>query len=128
MRASPPSSPRIRLKRAYAARSDDDGERLLVERLWPRGVRRSEAGIDHWFKTLAPSPELRRWYGHAVDRWPEFRRRYLAELDATPSGEVDELIQRCRSRPVTFVFAARDEQHNSALVLRDWILEKIGRR
>jgi uncharacterized protein YeaO (DUF488 family) len=101
--------------------------RLLVERLWPRGLRRSEAGIDRWFKTLAPSPELRRWYGHDADLWPEFRRRYQAELDAAPSGEVDELIQLCRSRPVTFVFAARDEERNSALVLRDWILSKIAR-
>lgn len=123
-----PKLPRIRLKRVYAARSDDDGPRLLVERLWPRGLKRSEAGIDRWFKTMAPSPNLRRWYDHVPERWPEFRRRYVEELNAARGEEIDELIELCLRQPVTFVFAARDETRNSALVLRDLLLSRIQRQ
>ncbi|MGI9383730.1 MAG: DUF488 domain-containing protein [Methyloligellaceae bacterium] len=121
-----PPLPRIRLKRAYEAPAPDDGVRLLVERLWPRGLRRDAAGIDHWFKDLAPSTELRRWYDHVPERWPEFRTRYVAELDGAEPETISELIDLCRAQPVTFVFAARDTARNSAVVLRDHILERIG--
>lgn len=117
--------PRIRLKRAYEPASDDDGPRLLVERLWPRGVRRDQAQIDRWFKSIAPSPDLRRWYNHVPDRWPEFRRRYVEELRSAGS-ELEDLIDLCRAGPVTFVFAARDESRNSAVVLRDHVVKRIA--
>jgi uncharacterized protein YeaO (DUF488 family) len=110
----------IRLKRAYEAPSSDDGTRILVERLWPRGVCKEEAAIDLWLKEVAPSTELRKWYGHDPDKWEEFRRRYLAELDAKREV-LDDLRRLLESGPVTFVFAARDEEHNSALLLKEYM-------
>ena len=118
--------PSISLKRAYAAPSDEDGSRLLVERLWPRGVRRDAASIDNWFKDLAPSPDLRRWYNHDLERWPEFRRRYQAELQSCDPETMGELLAFCTGGPVTFIFAARDTEHNSAVVLRDHVLSLIA--
>jgi uncharacterized protein YeaO (DUF488 family) len=109
---------KINLKRAYAPASPEDGVRVLVDRLWPRGLRKSNAGIDQWLKDLAPSTELRRWFGHDPTRWPEFRRRYKAEL-AHKAKMLGELRALARKRPVTLVFAARDEEHNDAVVLRD---------
>ena len=120
-----PHLPRIRLKRAYEAPAPGDGLRLLVERLWPRGLRRDAAHIDHWSKDLAPSAELRRRYGHVPERWPEFRTRYLAELDDTEPETIREFIGLCRAQPVTFVFAARDTTRNSAVVLRDYVLARL---
>jgi uncharacterized protein YeaO (DUF488 family) len=110
--------PEIRLKRAYANPAPDDGLRILVERLWPRGLSRERAAVDLWVKDLAPSPELRRWYNHDPARWDEFQRRYRAEL-RQKREMVEELRARCRSETVTFVYATRDEEHNSALVLKD---------
>ncbi len=110
----------IRLKRAYAPPSDEDGVRVLVDRLWPRGLRKSDAAIDHWLKDIAPSAELRRWFGHDPERWPEFRRRYRAEL-ARKRDMLEELRRIARERPLTLVYAARDELHNDAVVLRDVI-------
>ena len=110
--------PRIELKRAYAAPSADDGVRVLVDRLWPRGLSKAEARIDRWLKDLAPSTELRKWFGHDPNRWDEFRRRYRAEL-AGKAELMDELRALARARPVTLIFAARDEAHNEAVVLRD---------
>jgi uncharacterized protein YeaO (DUF488 family) len=110
----------IRLKRAYEEPSKDDGTRILVERLWPRGLSKEKAAIDHWAKEVAPSPELRKWYGHDPDKWDEFRRRYRAELDRK-GDPLDDLRQRLRSSPVTFVYAARDEERNSALVLKEYL-------
>jgi uncharacterized protein YeaO (DUF488 family) len=110
----------IRLKRVYEPPGPDDGTRILVERLWPRGVNKPKAAISHWAKEVAPSPELRRWYGHDPDKWDEFRRRYRAELDE--KGDVlDDLKRRLTEGPVTFVYAARDERHNSALVLKEYL-------
>jgi uncharacterized protein YeaO (DUF488 family) len=111
----------IRLKRAYDPPSADDGERVLVDRLWPRGLRKSAAAIDRWLKEIAPSTELRRWFGHDPGRWSEFRRRYRTEL----SGHADlvsELQALARQKPVTLIYAARDERHNEAVVLRDVLL------
>jgi uncharacterized protein YeaO (DUF488 family) len=111
----------IRLKRAYDPPSADDGERVLVDRLWPRGLRKSAAAIDRWLKEIAPSTELRRWFGHDPGRWSEFRRRYRTEL----SGHADlvsELQALARKKPVTLIYAARDERHNEAVVLRDVLL------
>ena len=111
---------RIALKRAYEAPAKGDGLRILVERLWPRGLAKTEAAIDHWTKEVAPSPELRRWYGHRPERWPEFRRRYQAELRANDAA-VEKLRALAAGRPVTFVFAARDEARNGAVVLKDYL-------
>jgi uncharacterized protein YeaO (DUF488 family) len=110
----------IRLKRANEEPSKDDGTRILVERLWPRGVSKEKAAIDLWLKEVAPSTELRKWYGHEPDRWEEFRRRYRAELDGKREV-LDDLKRRLEEGPLTFVFAARDEEHNSALLLKEYL-------
>ncbi|HWI28420.1 MAG TPA: DUF488 family protein [Stellaceae bacterium] len=120
-------SSRIRLKRAYVAPSAEDGARILVDRLWPRGLRKSDAAIDRWLKDLAPSTELRRWFGHEPERWPEFQRRYKREL-AKCTGLLDEVRALARQRPVTLLFAARDETHNEAVVLADLLRRSTLRR
>ncbi len=117
--------PDIRLKRAYERAAPSDGTRVLVDRLWPRGVTKQGARIDHWFKDVAPSAPLRRWFGHAVDRWEEFHRRYAREL-SRPNDQFDELLCLASERPVTLVFGARDPEHNNALVLREALL-RAGR-
>ena len=122
-----PRLPPIHLKRVYEAPSADDGLRILVERLWPRGLTRDAAHIDHWLKNLAPGTELRRWYDHVPARWPEFKKRYLAELENIPPEEIEELVALCRADLVTFVFAARDEARNSAVVLRGFILQRLSK-
>jgi uncharacterized protein YeaO (DUF488 family) len=105
------------LKRAYEAPSPDDGRRILVDRLWPRGVTKEEARIDEWVKAVAPSAELRRWFGHRPDRWPEFRERYKTELAGNPAfAELRDLVA---AGPATLVYAAKDEAHNNAVVLRE---------
>jgi uncharacterized protein YeaO (DUF488 family) len=114
----------IRLKRAYEPRSEDDGTRILVERLWPRGLTKDKAAIDLWVKDLAPSPELRKWYSHDVARWAEFCKRYVAELDNNGDA-IRDLKQTLSEGPATFVYAAKDEEHNSALILKDY-LERGG--
>jgi uncharacterized protein YeaO (DUF488 family) len=111
---------RFRLKRIYEKPSRDDGFRVLVERLWPRGMKKEDARIDLWLKDVAPSPELRRWYAHDVAKWPEFRRRYSAELEANPEP-VSLLRERAKKGNVTLLFAARDEEHNSAVVLKEFL-------
>lgn len=113
----------IKLKRAYEAPSGDDGVRILVERLWPRGLTKSDAAIDHWMKDITPTPGLRTWFGHRPERWAEFRDRYEAELAAN-GALVDELRSLCAGRTVTFVFAAKDLERNSALVLREFLLSR----
>src|SRR5262249_9426525 len=113
----------IRLKRAYEAPDPDDGLRILVERLWPRGLSKERAAVDLWIKDVAPSPELRRWFHHDPARWDEFQERYRAELRQEEDA-IEELRRACAGKAVTFVYAARDEEHNSALVLKDY----LGRR
>ena len=115
----------IRLKRAYEQPAGDDGLRILVERLWPRGVAKEAAAIDLWLKDLAPSTELRQWFAHDVAKWPEFTRRYRRELKG--KGDLLALLMhRVGEGPVTFVYAAKDEHHNSALVLRDYLESTKG--
>ncbi|WP_134726239.1 DUF488 domain-containing protein [Paracoccus luteus] len=111
---------RIGVKRAYEPASDDDGRRVLVDRVWPRGVTREALRIDAWLKDLAPSTALRRWFGHDPAKWDQFRRRYAAELDAD-GAPVAELRRLWRAGPVTLVYGARDEAHNNAVALRDWL-------
>jgi uncharacterized protein YeaO (DUF488 family) len=110
----------ITLKRAYDPPATSDGLRVLVERLWPRGVSKDAARIDLWVKALAPSTELRRWYGHDPNRWPEFRSRYLAELETQPEA-VQTLAQQIARGPVTFVYASRETHRNSATVLKAYL-------
>ena len=110
----------IKLKRAYEAASPDDGLRILVERLWPRGVSKQKAKIDLWLKDLAPSTELRKWYNHVPARWPQFRKRYWTELKA--HGDVVTLLKFItQERIVTFVYAASDEERNSAVALKEFL-------
>jgi uncharacterized protein YeaO (DUF488 family) len=108
----------VRLKRAYEAASADDGYRVLVDRLWPRGVSRRHARLDEWKKDLAPSSELREWFGHQPSRFPEFRRRYIEELRAN-AQRLRELRRRARLGRVTLVYAAHDSEHNDAVVLAE---------
>ena len=115
----------IKLKRAYSPPSARDGTRILIDRLWPRGVRKSDAGIDRWIKEIAPSTALRKWFGHDPARWPEFRRRYMAEI-RDHADQLSELRAAARKGPVTLVFAARDELHNDAVVLRDVLLGRYA--
>ena len=110
----------IRLKRAYEPAASSDGRRVLVERLWPRGVSKDKAGLDLWLKEVAPSAELRRWFGHDAAKWPEFERRYREELDHRPQ-EVAQLAKLAREGPVTFVYGSRDETRNAAIVLKAYL-------
>jgi uncharacterized protein YeaO (DUF488 family) len=114
----------IRLKRAYLTPSFDYGVRLLVDRLWPRGLLKSEAAVDHWLKELAPSTEHRRWFAHDPRRWDGFRRRYEIELSGN-AGLLDQLQPIARRGRLTLVFAARDEFHNQAIVIRDFLANSL---
>jgi uncharacterized protein YeaO (DUF488 family) len=116
----------IKLKRAYEEPSAQDGTRILVDRLWPRGLRKQDARIDHWLKEIAPSAELRKWFGHDVARWSDFRQRYTAELRRHPE-QLEELRRLAHRGTVTLVYAARDEEHNDAVVLRE-VLENSAQR
>jgi uncharacterized protein YeaO (DUF488 family) len=111
----------IKLKRAYERAAHDDGVRVLVDRLWPRGVSKTDAAINHWIKEVAPSTKLRQWFGHDPARWDEFCRRYRHELE-DHRKEIDEIRGLARHGPITLVYAARDQVHNEAVVLRDLLL------
>ena len=113
----------IRVGRVYDRESLPEGRRFLVERLWPRGVRRSELELDAWLRDVAPSTELRRWFGHDPQRWEEFRRRYSAELDAAPQ-HWQALVDAAAAGPVVLLYSARDEEHNNAVALRDYLLAR----
>ena len=115
----------VAVKRAYEPVGDDDGYRVLIDRMWPRGVSKERARLDEWARELAPSTELRRWFGHDPERFEEFRRRYLEEL-AAEGEKLDELRGRARTGKVTLVYGARDSEHNDAVVLAD-LLRTEGR-
>ncbi|MEZ5077549.1 MAG: DUF488 family protein [Solirubrobacterales bacterium] len=108
----------VRLKRAYDPAAPEDGYRVLVDRLWPRGVSREEARLDAWVRELSPSPALRRWFGHDPDRFEGFRQRYVDQLRAHRS-ELSALRRRARTGRLTLVYAARDTEHNDAVVLAE---------
>ncbi|MFC2449334.1 MAG: DUF488 domain-containing protein [Prevotella denticola] len=108
----------MKIKRAYAPAEESDGYRILVDRLWPRGISKEKAQIDLWLKSVAPSNELRKWFGHDPEKFPEFEQRYRAEL--AESGALDELRAVLREHPdATLLFAAHDEEHNNAVVLKE---------
>jgi uncharacterized protein YeaO (DUF488 family) len=117
------SADRIRLKRAYEPPAADDGIRILIDRLWPRGVRKTDAAIDEWMKEIAPSTELRKWFGHDPERWREFSRRYRNEIKQRRE-EINRLRTLARHRRITLIFAAHDEAHNDAVVLKDVLLDR----
>lgn len=113
----------IQIKRAYDEAEESDGRRVLVDRIWPRGVSKDKARLDDWIKAVSPSAELRQWFGHDPARWDEFKRRYGEELDASEDAReaLDDLRQRASEATVTLVFAARDSEHNNAVFLKERI-------
>jgi uncharacterized protein YeaO (DUF488 family) len=110
----------IKLKRAYDRASRGDGVRYLVERLWPRGIKKTQLSLDGWLKDVAPSPELRKWFGHDPKKWPQFRQRYFTELKAHEQA-LKPLLKAARRGPVTLVFSSHDTEHNAAVALRDYL-------
>lgn len=111
----------IKIKRVYEPADEEDGTRILVDRLWPRGVSKQDARLDQWNRELAPSPELRRWFGHQISRWREFSRRYRLELAGHPQALAE--LRRCAQQgPVTLIYAAKDKHHNHAIVLKNVLL------
>ena len=113
----------IRVKRVYEAPAAGDGMRILVDRLWPRGLTREKARIDLWLKELAPSTELRKWFGHDPAKWTEFKQRYLHELQQQPAALADA-IEAMGSGPVTLLFAAKEVRFNDAVALKEFILAR----
>ena len=113
----------VRIKRIYEAASDTDGDRILIDRLWPRGMSKEHARLDGWEKGVAPSDELRKWFQHKAERWAEFQDRYRAELKGKGS-ELDALAAIARSGTLTLLYSAADENHNNAVVLCEVLLER----
>lgn len=118
---------RISIRRIYEAPTASDGKRVLIDRIWPRGVRKDEAVFDEWLKDIAPSTELRKWFGHSPERWEKFRERYQAEIaaNAETSEAFERLVELCRKGDVTLLYSARDEQHNNAVVLKELLERKL---
>ena len=114
--------PLVSIKRIYEPASSEDGRRILVDRLWPRGVSKAKARLDAWMKEVAPSTELRQWFGHRPERWADFRRRYLAELKKNP--EVRKLRDMAAEAPVTLLYSAKDAARNDAVVLAEHLARR----
>jgi len=117
----------IMLKRAYDSKSRSDGTRFLVERLWPRGVTKEKLQIDAWLKDVAPSTELRKWFGHDPEKWNEFRKRYRRELDSHPDAW-QRIAAAARRGPVTLVYSSHDEAHNNAVALKEYLEARTRKR
>jgi uncharacterized protein YeaO (DUF488 family) len=115
---------RIQLKRVYDAPEESDGTRVLVDRVWPRGVRKDEAALDEWLKDIAPTTELRKWFGHSPDRWERFRYRYEAEL-AENEEALERLLELCREGDVTLLYSARNQEYNNAVALKQVLERKL---
>jgi len=124
---APTPEPDIFVKRAQDAPEPGDGTRVLVDRVWPRGIKKGDAAIDDWAKDAAPSAELRKWFGHDPARWDEFRARYRAELDAAPDA-LDRLLGYRENGPLTLVYAAKDTAHNNAVALREVLMQRAQAR
>ena len=110
----------IRVKRVYEEPEESDGRRILVDRLWARGLSKEKAKVDVWVKETAPSTELRRWYGHDPNKWTEFKSRYAAELESNP-GQVEEILGEIQAGIVTFLYSSKEEQLNNAVALKEYI-------
>ena len=116
----------VRLKRAYEPVEPDDGRRVLVERLWPRGLRKEEAHFDAWLKDVAPSTALRKWFHHDPSRWVEFEQRYARELSSEPArAAFDDLVRWAASETVTLIYSSHDQEHNNAIVLKRMIDRRL---
>jgi len=115
----------IRLKRAYDEPAQNDGYRILVDRVWPRGISKKEARLDEWLKNIAPSTELRKWFDHDPDKWEQFLERYFRELDEHKQA-IDKLITLATNGRLTLVFAAKDRDHNNAVALKKYVIKKMG--
>ena len=113
----------ILLKRVYQKPTAEDGKRILVERLWPRGLKKEDAKIDEWLKEVAPSSELRKWYSHDPAKWPEFKKRYWKELDAK-KALIERVAKESRERTLTFVFGSKEEKLNNSAALKEYIETK----
>ena len=113
----------IQIKRVYESQAKQDGVRFLVERLWPRGIKKEDLQTNGWCKNLAPSDGLRRWFSHDPDKWKEFQRRYLAELDSNPAA-CQPLLDAATQGNITLLYSARDTEHNSAIVLKSHLEER----
>lgn len=116
---------KLKVKRVYAPPAKTDGLRVLVDRLWPRGLSKDAVQIDEWLKDIAPSNALRQWFGHDPERWREFKARYFRELDARPEA-VEKLATRAKQKRVTLLFGAKDAQHNNAVALAEYLVTKHG--
>ena len=112
--------PAIKVKRIYEAANPADGFRILVDRVWPRGLTKEAARIDLWLRDVAPSTPLRKWFGHDPALWDEFRKRYFVELDQNP-GPVEQILSKAKKKRVMLLFAAKDEQHNNAVALKEYL-------
>jgi uncharacterized protein YeaO (DUF488 family) len=113
----------VRIKRVYSEPAEKDGERILVDRLWPRGLTKEKAKVDLWLKEIAPSNELRKWFNHDPKKWPEFKRKYIEELKSL-SGPIAVLRKEASQGAVTLLYGARDEEHNEAVVLLELLQKK----
>jgi uncharacterized protein YeaO (DUF488 family) len=116
----------IKVKRIYEKAEDTDGFRVLVDRLWPRGVKKEEAKFDEWLKDIAPSDELRKWFGHDPDKWDEFKRLYREEL-ASKEELVNKLIEDAKGKDITLLYASRETRYNNVMVLKDVLEERMSR-
>ncbi|HET7833875.1 MAG TPA: DUF488 domain-containing protein [Gallionella sp.] len=115
---------KIQIKRVYEAPEPTDGYRILIDRLWPRGLTKDSAAVDEWVRDASPSTELRRWFGHEPERWAEFKRRYLDELHHEPAAAALERLRKAAARQrVTLLYGAKDEAHNNAVVLLELLRE-----
>jgi uncharacterized protein YeaO (DUF488 family) len=118
----------LKIKRAYEKKESEDGKRILIDRLWPRGISKAEAGIDEWLKDLGPSTELRKWFGHDPEKWGEFKKRYQKELsDAEKTGIMEDIAHLARRSTVTLIYSAKDTEHSDVKVLEE-IIQKMMQR
>jgi len=118
------SSPRLQVKRIYDPPARSDGFRVLVDRIWPRGLSKDVAKLDAWIKDVAPSAELRKWFGHEPSRWASFKRRYFRELDERQEA-LEQLLGACTARTLTLLFAAKDPAYNNAVALKEYLDARI---
>jgi uncharacterized protein YeaO (DUF488 family) len=117
----------IKVKRVYDESAASDGSRFLVDRLWPRGLKKKSLALDGWFKEVAPSDRLRKWFGHDAKKWKEFRKQYFAELRVKPETW-QPIMEKSRRSDVTLLYSARDSEHNNAVALRNFLIAKLGKR
>jgi uncharacterized protein YeaO (DUF488 family) len=116
----------LKLKRAYEPAAKADGTRILVERLWPRGLSKAKVHVDAWLKEVAPSTDLRKWFGHDPEKWPQFRQRYFRELDARPEAW-QPIVSKARRGLVTLIYSSHDTLHNNAVALQEYLQAKARR-